>query len=450
MIESGYFLPYQNAWLADDSLVKIWEKSRRIGASHVQALEDVDDCVSGKIRKVWFSSADESAGKEYIDDCARWAKIYNVAAQQMEEQVIDERNGVKSLMLAFDNGTEIHALTSNPKRFRSKGGKIVLDEFAFHEDAKALWKAAKPAATWGFPIRILSTHNGSGSQFAKFIESINKGDLRWSHHKTDIFTAVEQGLLDKIRGRDTSQAEREAWIDEQRQDCFDEESFLEEYCCVPVDGRSAFLTYEMLAAIEDAHVLWPGVVPPLVMGDLYLGMDIGRKRDLSVIWVIEKIGTMRFTRMVKVMEKASFRAQRETLYSLLSHPNMRRACIDNTGLGMQLAEEAAEDFGQYRVEQITFTGPMKEQLAYGMRTVIESKEFIIPADQAIRDDMHSVKRVPGAGKNVRFGVEGDTDGHADRFWAAALANQAAKSYSGPVEVSSRQRRESGRILEGYS
>lgn len=448
-MSKAYFLPYQKKWLADTSLVKIWEKSRRIGATYVQSYEDVLDSVEGRIRKTWFSSADESAGKEYIGECARWAGVFNVAAEEFEESFIDEKAGVKSLMLRFDNGAEIHALTSNPKRFRSKGGKIVLDEFAFHEDAQALWKAAKPAATWGFPIRILSTHNGSGSQYNQFIERIKEGKLRWSHHRTDIYSAVEDGLLDKIKGRVTTEAEREAWIQEQREDCFDEETFLEEYCCIPVDGRSAFITYEMLAAVSDNAVLYPGQIPALMIGDLYLGMDIGRKKDLSVIWLVEKIGPMRFTRMVKVMERASFRTQREVLYSLLEHPNLRRACIDNTGIGMQLAEEAREKYGEYKVEEVTFTAPMKEQMAYALRTRIEAKEYIIPDDKDVREDMHSVKKVPGTGRNVRFAVEGDTDGHADRFWAAALAEHAAKTYAGPVIVASRHRRDSARILQGY-
>ena len=32
------FLPYQVAWLQDDSQIKIYEKSRRIGMTYAQAL----------------------------------------------------------------------------------------------------------------------------------------------------------------------------------------------------------------------------------------------------------------------------------------------------------------------------------------------------------------------------------------------------------------------------
>ena len=56
-------------WINDNSKVKIWEKSRRIGATYVQSYEDVRDCVYKTVPAVWFSSADESAAREYIDYC---------------------------------------------------------------------------------------------------------------------------------------------------------------------------------------------------------------------------------------------------------------------------------------------------------------------------------------------------------------------------------------------
>ncbi len=162
---SKYFLPYQVEWLNDDSRIKIWEKSRRIGATYIQSYEDVRDCVTGKVPAVWFSSADESAAKEYILYCEKWCKMLDAAARFLGEVVIDKDKDIKALAIQLANGTRINALTSNPKAFRSKGGKIVLDEFAHHEDQKAMWKAAKPSATWGYPIRILSTHNGKKCLF---------------------------------------------------------------------------------------------------------------------------------------------------------------------------------------------------------------------------------------------------------------------------------------------
>lgn len=431
------------------------EKSRRTGITHAQAYEDVQDCVQRTVPKVWFSSADESAAKEYIEDAAKFAKIFNVGAEMMGEVVLDEVKGIKALQIDLDNGTKIHALTSNPKAFRSKGGKVVLDEFAFHDDAKGMWKAAKPAIIWGYPVRIISTHNGINSYYNEFfLKRIKNGEMKaWSHHKVDIVKALMQGLLDKILGRPTTQDERDTWLEEERAD-MTEEDFNEEYMCIPQDEKSAFLSYEMLAAVEDSSVLW-GLesIPAHSTGPLYLGKDIARKEHLSVKWLVEKVGPILFTRKVIVEHNMKFRHQQETLYEILKHPALSRACIDSTGLGMMLAEEAVEDFGKFRVEGITMTGPAKEQLAYGLHTKIDKKELIIPSDPDIRKDLHSVKKIITPHGNIRFDQDSigkkNTDGHGDRFWAAALAAEAAKNYSAPVSASSRGRRESADILRGY-
>ena len=48
-------------------------------------------------------------------------------------------------------------------------------------------------------------------------------------------------------------------------------------------------------------------------------------------------------------------------------------CIDATGIGMMLAEEMQERHGKYRVESVTFTGPVKAALAMPVRAAFESR-----------------------------------------------------------------------------
>ena len=107
--KTSFFLPYQVRWLNDNSKVKIWEKSRRIGATYVQSYEDVRDCVKKKVPSVWFSSADESAAREYIDYCEKWVNLFNVAAKHLGEVVLDKEKDIKAFVIEFANGTKIHA-----------------------------------------------------------------------------------------------------------------------------------------------------------------------------------------------------------------------------------------------------------------------------------------------------------------------------------------------------
>ena len=56
MTKNEYFLPYQMRWLNDNSKIKIWEKSRRIGATYVQSFEDVQDCINKRVPYITNSS----------------------------------------------------------------------------------------------------------------------------------------------------------------------------------------------------------------------------------------------------------------------------------------------------------------------------------------------------------------------------------------------------------
>lgn len=454
--DKKYFLPYQIAWLKDKSQIKVWEKSRRIGATYVQAYEDVSDVVLGNVPAVWFSSADESAAKEYILYCAQWAKLFDKGARDLGEQVLESDKSIKTFTIEFTNGKRINALSSNPKAFRSKGGKVVLDEFAFHSDSVQLWKAAKPVVTWGYPIRILSTHKGKQSLFYKFVESIKTGKLNWSLHTTTIFDAVEQGLVDKIYKRNTTKQEREDWLKEQEENSFDRTTWLEEYCCTPVDEATAFLSYEQIFSIEREGIL-SDVIPSPSSGvilseakNLYIGVDIGRKKDLTVIWIAEEVEKFLFTRKVIELERTPFKSQKEILFTYLSLPGFRRACIDATGLGMQLAEEAQDKFGRYRVEPITFSGKAKEELAYNLLRMVEDRQIFIPPDKNIREDLHSIRKVTTASNNIRFDVQqSEVSGHADRFWALALCCYAAKSNAGVTFAKSKGKRESYKLVENF-
>ena len=445
-MKNNYFLPYQQRWLDDKAKIKIWEKSRRIGATYVQSYEDVRDCINRSVPAVWFSSADESAAKEYIDYCEKWVKLFHATAKRLGEVIIDNEKDIKALVIEFSNGTKIHALSSNPKSFRSKGGKVVLDEFAFHNNPDELWKAARPCITWGFPLRILSTHNGQNCLYYKFIDQVLKGKLNWSHHKTPIQLAVSEGLVDKIYQRKTTLQEQEDWMANEKDNCFDEYTWLQEYCCIAVDEASAFLPYDLIATCELNDILRP---LEDIKHDFYVGVDIGRRKDLTVIWVLEKIENIKYTRLVVELAKMPFHKQEEILHEILSHKLFRRDCQDDTGIGMQMTENAQVKFGKFRVEGVTFTNKVKEDLAYRLRTEFENKTVFIPSKHEIREDLHSVRRITTASNNIRFDADRSDNGHADRFWALALALHAADNGSGDIHISTRKRRESFDMVANF-
>ena len=156
-------------------------------------------------------------------------------------------------------------------------------------------------------------------------------------------------------------------------------------------------------------------------------MDVGRDHDLTVIWVFEKVGGVSLTRRVIEMKAQTFDAQEAALYSVLALPQVRRCCIDQTGIGRQFAERAQKRFGTYKVEGLHFTGQVKEELAYPVRAAFEDKSLRIPDSQTIFSDLRGIRKETTASGNIRFAGERGKNGHCDRFWALALALHAGKS-----------------------
>jgi phage FluMu gp28-like protein len=177
-----------------------------------------------------------------------------------------------------------------------------------------------------------------------------------------------------------------------------------------------------------------------------MGVDIGRKKDLTILWLWEKVGDVYWTRMVRELVKAPFRQQRDELYAYL--PFVRRCCIDASGIGAQLAEEAADRFGS-KAEGLQFTNAVKENLAVTFRRRFEDRQVRVPVDRAIREDIHMVKKFTTAAGNVRFDAERTELGHADRFWAGALGVHAATGAAWIPEYQSTGRKRESARMGGY-
>jgi phage FluMu gp28-like protein len=455
----AYFLDYQLRWLADCSMIKIWEKSRRIGATYVQSYEDVRDIISRRqyvpgrpITKVFFTSADESAAREYIDYCAMWAKIANAVAESVGTVMLDSENDIKALCIEFKNGGKIFSLTSNPKRFRSKGGKVVWDEAAWHDDQPAMWKAAQPTAMWGYPIRILSTHHGRQGLFYQFCRDTEAGKTGWQRHVVTIVDAVKDGIVDKIYGRPTTEAERKKWLEDLHANCRSEDVWQEEFMCNAVDSATAFLAFEIISGAEAPNLIMTlDELMNVEEGDLYFGWDIARSRDMSVFWLLQKLGDVRYTRLVRAFEKTRFAIQLQFLDSIMKLPRLRRGCLDKTGMGIPLEEQAREKYGESRIEGVTFTNAVKEALAADAKNALEDCRSRIPGETVIRESFHSIRRIVTVAGNTRYDADStEATGHADHFWAYALAEHAAKGPGGQTFVVTREKsRRRQRITAGF-
>lgn len=433
-------LPYQKRWVLDNSRLKLMEKSRQIGISWASAYSMVRrKSLAGVRYDGWVSSRDEIQARLFLDDCKHFAQILHTAVQDIGVQIIGEE---KTYVLEFANKVRINSMSSSPDAQAGKRGDRLLDEFALHKDPRKLYAIAYPGITWGGQLEMVSTHRGSHNFFNELVTEIReKGNPKnISLHRVTLEDALNDGFLYRLQQKLSPDDPRQEYDETDyfnfvKSGCADEESFLQEYMCVPADDASAFLTYDMLSACEYERT-------PANMSDtsdlsdlsdkkeLYLGVDVGRRKDLTCMWLNELSGGRHMCRRLITLQNMKFSAQEEILYRLLELPGIRRCCIDATGLGMQLAERAQERFGTYKVEAVQFTAPVKEELAYPVKAAFEDLNLRIPFDRNLQADLRAIKKETTAAGNIRFSADRSENGHADRFWALALSIHAAGSGNG--------------------
>ena len=419
-------MPYQLAWVEDRSRFKIGMWSRQTGKSFATACEAVVDCAAQPKGSscLWVVlSAGERQALEWMEKAKKWTEAVKATVDSYDE-IRDSANALLSRAeIRFASGARIVAIPANPDTARGYSANLVLDEFAIHERPFDIWAAIYPSITNPLNgekrLRIVSTPKGRGNKFADLWEHNEK----YSKHKVTIEDAVRMGLPVNIE-------ELRAGVD-------DPDIWAQEYMCEFIDNTSVLLPYEMIGRCESERIVDDGVSP------LYIGMDVGRSKDLSVIVTAVKLGDVLAVIDVTELKRMPFNDQLDVLLGKCGiggrgatalpgetvglaprASRVRRVCIDSTGIGAMLAEEAARRGGG-KFEGVVFNVQTKGEMYGLMRRRFEERSVRIPVSRDLREDLHAVQRVVSTGGNVTYSAPRNADGHSDRAAALALCVRAA-------------------------
>lgn len=435
-----YFMRYQNEWIDDESPFKLHEKSRRVGITYGTSYRSFRKCLKRRDFTQWVSSRDLLTAKEFISDyVARWCKLANVAATGLagdNVQVFDVDKDVRAYIAEFPlTGSRIVSLASSPAAFAGKGGDVLLDEVDLHEDPGALIDMAMPCITWGGQLEAVSAYRVDGSPATVFArlcqEAKGLNPMRASFHRTTIMDAIDQGFVEKVNQATGGNQTRDQFLKDLRARCRTEAAWQSQYMCNPQDDGGSLLTYSMLAACEATAAELQAHRD--LSAPAYMGIDIGRTHDLTCIWIVRRFGDTFWTDRIVVLPKTLFRDQLAIAAEMMRDPSIKRCCIDCTGIGAMLAEEMRLRFPS-RVEEVRFTNAVKMEMAMPMVAAFQDAAVRIPLDSDIREDLHKVRKTSTAAGNVRLAADSDDSGHADRFWALALALHAGNTQvdAGPM------------------
>lgn len=418
---------YQQRWILDRSRFKLGKFARQTGKTFTTTLEVVDNCFEALVRGqrerwVILSRGERQAAEAMNEGVKLHAKAYQLAFNEAEYDWKGSEGSYKALEVTLPGGSRITALPANPDTARGFSANVFLDEFAFHKDSAAIWKALFPVISNGWKLRVTSTPNGKSG---KFYELDTAKDSVWSRHTVDIYQAVADGLPRDIKELKAGIADDDAWA--------------QEYELHYLDEASAWLPYELISSVEDDAA---GIPDGYQGGVCYVGRDIARRKNLHVITVLEEIGDVLWERERIEQQNATFAEMDMAFDDVMSRYRVGEADIDQTGMGEKVVEDAQRRYGSSRVHGVLFTPGNKLIMANAGKQRFEDRTLRIPAGQVqYRSDLHKLRKANSPTGTPRFVAENDASDHADRTWALFLAINAAGgeqlAYEGYESVSAR-------------
>ena len=427
-LSKAVLLPYQKLWLLDKALVKVWEKSRRIGASYVEALNCVLAAMLSKSAggmNCYYLSYSKEMTQQFINDCAFWAHVLGIAITSMGEVAIkDEDKDIMVYRIRFDSGFEIWGLPSVPRSLRSKQGHVVIDEAAFVDDLAELLKAAMALLMWGGSVSILSTHNGDDNPFNTLIQQIHSGDKDYSLHRTTITDALADGLYRRIcetKNREWTEEKERQWLAQLEKDYG--EAADEELYCIPTRSGERYFPAALVAscAVKDKPVFrfaaddsftferaerrekqcrkWFKEVKPVLLStdlSVCLGEDFARSGDLTVLHFDSELSDGSTDTLCVVELRNIPFAQQWQFIKLCCDTlkNFNGAAFDSRGNGQMIAEYAAQEYPG-SVFQVMLTRTWYAENMPKLKTAFEDGATNIPDDIFIKDDYKVVRMVQG-------------------------------------------------------
>ncbi|MFB2553350.1 hypothetical protein [Ensifer soli] len=459
----------------------VTDKSRRVGATWgvgADAVLTAGATLAAGGMDVLYIGYNLDMAREFIDCCGMWAKAFAPACSEvseflfLEEGEKGEDKAIKAFRITFASGFEIVALSSKPRSLRGRQGYVIIDEFAFHDDAEALLKAALALLIWGGKVLVISTHNGVDNPFNELIQEIRAGKRPGHVVRVTFDDALDNGLYRRVclkTRREWSPEAEAKW----RAEIYKTygAGADEELRCIPSQSAGAFLPRTLIHACMHSHipvVRWtppPGFVDwseDLRVADVNemcamllkphldsldprrrscLGQDFGRSSDLSVIHPMQiRQDLSRATPFLLELRNVPFEAQKQIVFYIRDRlPRFFHAAFDATGNGAYLAEVARQKFGVSMVSEIKISSAWYLLNMPKLKASFDDRSIELPLDDDVMTDYRAIKVVKGIAKvpdDARSQGADGYDRHADSAIAGAMAIYASEQSGGEVGAGS--------------
>jgi phage FluMu gp28-like protein len=262
-------------------------------------------------------------------------------------------------------------------------------------------------------VIVVSTPFGASGVFWELWEDPDDQHGEWSRHKIDVYQAAEEGFP----------------VDpEELEQKYPRDIFRQEFCCEFLSDIHQYFGYDLIRRAQYSPCDLDGATTPA--GAKYAGIDVASQQDASILADATDDGDTFWIDEAHTLKAAGtsrdYRPQFEDARELLAADSYEAVGVDATGEGAQLGQDLHREFGR-PIKLVKGSG-WKEARGRipDLRLAMEDGEFKIPNDPKIRHAFAKIQRTETTDR-VKFEAERDAEGHADEFFAALLAWDAAQS-----------------------
>ena len=447
-----------NKWWAGNNIAV--NKSRRIGYSFLMAVCAMLKVQNQKGYTHTFISLDREESSNKINMCR---DIYYQIPKKLRKPLV-KNNEMSLAFLDETQGHRVSVIRSWPaKALRGFKGDVTFDESAFIPKFSQVYDGSLPATlrsdSGAMVLSMGSTPFGNSGRFYEVLTEKDKFKnyvrfrIPWFYSEV-LCQDPKQALQGGVWGMNTEERVY-CWGVPKLIEMFENyelEAFQQEMECLFVDSAASYITIEeilantaqgtkflepnWLATTEQEQRYSNNIDDFLLSFDdsllddgyeLYAGMDIGRHRNASELFVGLHLPHQEKRKVYLVgmftMRNVAFDQQKDTIAKLFGLP-IRNLYIDRTGIGEDIAEWATKKFGSHRVTGVQFNIHTKAELASGLKFAFERNNLRLPSNRELQRQIHSVQRKASEVGEFKYEAKNEGDSHADKFWALALMNLA--------------------------
>jgi len=386
--------PYQKEIILCDSQFRLILKARQVGISTVIAMESLAYALLFKGQTILIVSASERQAQEILNYVKNL--LFNMPDEIRNKIALLEET--KS-SLRFSNGSRILSLPNNPNTVQGfRANRIYIDEFAHFINDKAMTQALIPSISHGGCVTIVSTPAGKRGEFYRLYTEAMMG-----RNDFKVFTIPYTKCPSEVYRKSV----------ESIKSSMDAPEFRLAYCCEFVDEKESYFPFNIILPCVDDRL---NMVPSKDMR-LTFGIDFGKQLSSTVVIVVENKKDLKVVRYIKEFRNTPYSIQLRWISNRILTWNPEKVFIDATGIGIRLHEEMRESFGS-RIVPVKLYNPERQRILSNLRILFEDKKIIIPKNERLISQLHSIRRVP-SGPYVKF--VHDKHKHDDYVWALALA-----------------------------